>query len=244
MPYRRHHAPTSSLPHGRLLTGGALLAGSAGFVNAVLLSYFQVPVSHMSGAVSHLGVAIAARPVSEALGALTIIAAFFLGSVVSGVLVGRDSALPGRRYGFVLLIQGMALALAGNSLYARSAVGVPLAAFACGVQNAMSSSYYGLALRTTHVTGMVTDLGVMLGHWLRHRRFSRWKAIVLSVMTGAFLLGGILGAASIVWLDYRVLYVPAAGTLLAAIAYYVRAVRKARGANALRLSAIPNRKAG
>jgi uncharacterized membrane protein YoaK (UPF0700 family) len=205
-----------------------LLAGSAGFVNAVLLSFFQVPVSHMSGAVSHLGVAIAARPVSEALGALTIIAAFFLGSVASGVLVGRDTALPGRRYGVVLLVQGMVLAFAGGCLYARNSIGVPLAAFACGLQNATSSSYYGLALRTTHVTGMVTDLGVIVGHWLRHRRFSRWKAIVLSVMTGAFLIGGILGAVSIVWLDYRVLYVPAVGTLAAAIVYYMRAARHAR----------------
>jgi uncharacterized membrane protein YoaK (UPF0700 family) len=207
--------------------GGALLAGSAGFVNAVLLSFFQVPVSHMSGAVSHLGVAMASRPVREALGALTIIVAFFVGSVVSGAVVGRDTALPGRRYGVVLLIQGLALAAAGGCLYARISSGVPLAAFACGVQNAMSSSYYGLAMRTTHVTGMVTDLGVVVGHWLRHRRFSRWKARVLSVMTGAFLTGGVLGAVSIVWLDFRVLYVPAGGTLVAGIAYYLRAARLA-----------------
>src|SRR3954465_1021575 len=119
MPYPRHRAPTTSLPHGRLLAGGALLAGSAGFVNAVLLSFFQVPVSHMSGAVSHLGVAMASRPLFEVLGALTIIAAFFLGSVVSGALVGRDTALPGRRYGVVMLIQGLALAAAAGCLYAR-----------------------------------------------------------------------------------------------------------------------------
>jgi uncharacterized membrane protein YoaK (UPF0700 family) len=197
-------------------------------VNAVLLSFFQVPVSHMSGAVSHLGVAMASRPVPEALGALTIIAAFFLGSVVSGVLVGRHTALPGRRYGVVLFIQGLSLAAAGSCLFARIAVGVPIAAFACGIQNAMSSSYYGLAMRTTHVTGMVTDLGVIVGHWLRHRRFSRWKARVLAVMTGSFLVGGVLGAVSIVWLDFRVLYIPAAGTLGAGIAYYVRAARLAR----------------
>jgi uncharacterized membrane protein YoaK (UPF0700 family) len=225
MPYRRHRAPNASLPHGRLLLGGALLAGSAGFVNAVLLSFFQVPVSHMSGAVSHLGVAMASRPAAEALGALTIIASFFLGSVVSGVLVGRDTPLPGRRYAVVLLVQGLSLAAAGSCLYARVSTGVPLAAFACGIQNAMSSSYYGLAIRTTHVTGMVTDLGVIVGHWLRHRRFSRWKAAVLSVMTGAFLIGGVLGAVSIVWLDFRVLYVPAAGTLAAAAGYYLRAAR-------------------
>jgi uncharacterized membrane protein YoaK (UPF0700 family) len=236
MPYRRYRAPTATLPHGRLLAGGALLAGSAGFVNAVLLSFFQVPVSHMSGAVSHLGVAMASRPASEALGALTIIAAFFFGSVVSGVLVGRDTALPGRRYALVLLIQGLSLAAAGSCLYARVSAGVPLAAFACGVQNAMSSSYYGLAIRTTHVTGMVTDLGVIVGHWLRHRRFSRWKAIVLSTMTGAFLAGGILGAGSVVWLDFRVLYVPAAGTLAAAVVYYARTVRMARAGQELRIA--------
>jgi uncharacterized membrane protein YoaK (UPF0700 family) len=227
MPYRRHREPVASLPRGRLLAGGALLTGSAGFVNAVLLSFFQVPVSHMSGAVAHLGVAMASRPIGEALGALTIIAAFFVGSIVSGVVVGRDTALPGRRYGVVLFIQGLALAAAGGCLYARLSSGVPLAAFACGMQNAMSSSYYGLAMRTTHVTGMVTDLGVVVGHWLRHRRFSRWKAKVLAVMTAAFLVGGVLGAVSIVWLDFRVLYVPAAGTLLAGVAYYIRAARKA-----------------
>lgn len=226
MPYRRHRAPIA-LPRGRLLVGGALLAGSAGFVNAVLLSFFQVPVSHMSGAVSHLGVAIASRPAAEALGALTIIAAFLLGGVVTGAVVGRDTALPGRRYAVVLLIQGLSLAAAGGCLTARLSMGVPLAAFACGVQNAMSSSYYGLAIRTTHVTGMVTDLGVIVGHWLRHRRFSRWTAIVTSVVTAGFLAGGVLGAVSIVWLDFRVLYVPAAGTLAAAVAYYVHAARKA-----------------
>jgi uncharacterized membrane protein YoaK (UPF0700 family) len=207
--------------------GGALLTGSAGFVNAVLLSFFQVPVSHMSGAVSHLGVAVASRPLREALGAVTIIAAFFVGSVLSGALVGRDTALPGRRYGVVLFIQGLALAAAGGCLYARLSAGVPLAAFACGMQNAMSSSYYGLAMRTTHVTGMVTDLGVIVGHWLRHRRVSRWKAQVLSVMTGAFVAGGVLGAVSIVWLDFRVLYVPAGGTLLAGVTYFLHAARRA-----------------
>lgn len=212
-----------------------MLAGSAGFVNAVLLSFFQVPVSHMSGAVSHLGVAIGSQPLRQALGALTIIAAFFMGSVVSGVLVGRDTAVPARRYGVVLVIQSIALGAAGSCLYARYSAGVPLAAFACGVQNAMSSSYYGLAIRTTHVTGMVTDLGVIVGHWLRHRRFSRWKSIVLSTMTGAFLVGGVLGAASIMWLDFRVLYVPAAGTFAAGIGYYVRAARKARTTSEPRL---------
>lgn len=36
--------------------GAALLSLVAGYVNVVMLSFFAVPVSHMSGAVSHLGI--------------------------------------------------------------------------------------------------------------------------------------------------------------------------------------------
>jgi uncharacterized membrane protein YoaK (UPF0700 family) len=179
-------------------------------------------------AVAHVGVGLGERSLAEAAGALTILGAFFVGSALSGAVIGRDSALPGRRYGVGLFIEGVALGAAGSCLYARLSAGVPLAAFACGAQNAMSSSYYGLALRTTHVTGMVTDLGVIAGQWLRHRRIPRWKALVLGVLTSAFLVGGVLGAASIRWLDYRVLYVPAAGTLAAGVTYYVRAARRVR----------------
>ncbi|MFL5578606.1 MAG: YoaK family protein [Gemmatimonadaceae bacterium] len=228
MPYRTYRAPISPPQRRNVLLGGALLAGSAGFVNAVLLSFFRVPVSHMSGAVAHVGVGLGGRSLGEAAGALTIIGAFFFGSTVSGAIVGRDTALPGRRYGVLLVIESVALGAAGSCLYARLSTGVPLAAFACGLQNAMSSSYYGLALRTTHVTGMVTDLGVIVGQWLRHRRIPRWKALLLTVLASAFLVGGVVGAASVRWLDYRVLYVPAVGTLAAGVAYFLRASRRVR----------------
>lgn len=48
-------------------------------------------------------------------------------------------------------------------------------------------------------------------------------------------------ATSIVWLDFRVLYLPAAGTLGAAVAYYVRATRRARNGGDLRLAYGPRR---
>jgi uncharacterized membrane protein YoaK (UPF0700 family) len=67
-------------------------------------------------------------------------------------------------------------------------------AMACGLQNAMTSSYCGLMIRTTHVTGMVTDLGVMLGHWLRHGQIEWWKWCFLSLVFLSFGTGGWLGA--------------------------------------------------
>jgi uncharacterized membrane protein YoaK (UPF0700 family) len=221
MPYRK--ATHGSSPESRtgLLLGGAALAGCAGFVNAVLLSFFQAPVSHMSGAVSHLGAAIATAP-SQIVGTLAIIAAFVGGSIVSGAVIGRDTGYPGRRYGVVLLVEGATLALAAACLGTRPGIGMALAAFACGLQNATTSSYYGMGLRTTHVTGMVTDLGVILGHWLRHQRLPRWKTRLLLALTGAFLVGGTLGAAGMRWLDHRVLYLPAIAVLVAGAVYAAR----------------------
>jgi|GEM_PF-5134493 len=43
---------------------------------------------------------------------------------------------------------------------------------ACGFQNALAT-HYGLVLRTTHVTGLLTDLGTNLGMRLRGHRYSR-----------------------------------------------------------------------
>jgi Predicted membrane protein len=226
LPYRKSSIDSSPEFRRGLLLGGAGLAACAGFVNAVVLSFFQAPVSHMSGAVSHLGLAVA-NAHGQVVGTLGVIAAFLAGSIVSGVVIGRATSAPGRRYGVVLLIEGTALALSALCLSRSPAPGVALAAFACGLQNATTSSYYGLGLRTTHVTGMVTDLGVIVGHWLRHQRLPRWKTALLLSLTGAFLAGGILGAYGIRLFDYRVLYAPGIAMLVAGAVYLRRAPREA-----------------
>jgi uncharacterized membrane protein YoaK (UPF0700 family) len=43
-------------------------------------------------------------------------------------------------------------------------------AMACGMQNAMTTRYSGAVVRTTHLTGMFTDMGLLIGHMLRSDR--------------------------------------------------------------------------
>ena len=47
------------------------------------------------------------------------------------------------------------------------AMGALLAAMACGLQNAMATTFSGAAIRTSHLSGMFTDLGIGIGHALR-----------------------------------------------------------------------------
>ncbi len=197
MPYS-HPQPLDKATIGRqwkhILPAMMGLSGTAGYVNSVMLGFFDTPVSHMSGAVSRLGINLAAGHIESSFGSLLIILSFLTGAMLAGVFLGATQLLPSRRYGAVLMFESALLLLSTWLLLHRSPCGPMLAATACGLQNAMSSSYCGLMIRTTHVSGIVTDLGVMLGHYLRHRRIVAWKLRFLIGLLLSFGSGGLAGA--------------------------------------------------
>ncbi|BCR03683.1 membrane protein [Desulfuromonas versatilis] len=199
---------------------GALLAGTAGYVNAVLLGIYHVPVSHMSGAVARLAIDLSTCNRQDLEGAMAIFFAFLCGAILSGLVIGGTKVQPGRRYGVAMMFEGALLALATFLLVTGRSGGIATAAMACGLQNAMASSYCGLILRTTHVTGIVTDIGVMLGHWLRYRRTEFWKLVLLLSILCGFFGGGLLGAACHARVGAIALLLVAAGCTLAGAFYY------------------------
>ncbi|RYX82895.1 DUF1275 domain-containing protein [bacterium] len=203
-----------------LIPGALALALNAGFINSVVLGFFDTPVSHMSGAVSQLGIHIAGRQTLESIEAILIIVGFFFGSLIAGAVIGAFKLMPGRRYGGLMILQGVLLLLATVFLLQKSAAGLVLAALACGVQNGMSSSYCGLATRTTHVTGTVTDLGVLIGQWIRHGEVKTWKVYYFFGLIFAFGLGGVTGAFFNIAYGPVCLFLPSFATLFAGIAFY------------------------
>jgi uncharacterized membrane protein YoaK (UPF0700 family) len=231
MPYHPTGPTFRPAPHERpwVFAGAVSLAGLAGFINVVVLGFFHVPVSHMSGAVSRLSTDVALGNRGDVREILSIVLGFLVGATFSGTLIGGRRLVPGRRYGVALVVEGIVLAVATLLLVRGAAAGVMLAALACGIQNAMASSYYGLVIRTTHVTGIVTDLGVMLGHWLRHRRFHPWKFLLLLSILVGFFGGGVVGAVASARIGVRALGMASAGCLLAGAVYW--AWRHARPAS-------------
>jgi uncharacterized membrane protein YoaK (UPF0700 family) len=194
-----------------LLPGALVLAANAGFINAVVLGFFRTPVSHMTGAISHLGLDLANGREADALASGSIVLGFVGGAVLGGIIVGALKLVPGRRYGVAMLIEGALLGAATAFFILKLRYGLPLVALACGLQNAMSSSYCGLVIRTTHVTGLVTDIGVLIGHWIRHRQVDLWKLRFFVMVFLAFALGGLMGALADRWLGPWSLAIPATG---------------------------------
>jgi uncharacterized membrane protein YoaK (UPF0700 family) len=190
--------------------GGGLLAFNAGMVNAVaLLGLEHQAVSHVTGTVSQAGVRLAAGEAGAALPLLGIAACFFAGALLSGLIV-RDSALTfGRMYGAALILEGALLAAAVPLLLRHSLLGDGFAAAACGVLNAMASTYSGTILRTTLLTGIVSDLGIAGGRRLGGMGPDGRRVRLLGTILAGFLAGSAAGAWAFGRLGYAALLVPA-----------------------------------
>lgn len=223
MPYVSFRSHDSTLRRARawVFTGGCVLAAVAGFINVCLLGFFTVPVSHMTGAVSLFSIELGRGLSGDTGVVLALVLGFLMGALISGLIIGSGHLMPGRRYGLALILEGVILGIATVFLLMGSGIGVVLAAMACGVQNAMASSYYGLVVRTTHVTGIITDIGVMLGHWIRDRTIQGWKLLLLTSLLGSFFLGGLVAPVALHGLGTLALAIPAAGCFFAGIGYYV-----------------------
>jgi uncharacterized membrane protein YoaK (UPF0700 family) len=96
-----------------------------------------------------------------------------------------------------------------------------LAAMACGLQNAMATHYSGAVIRTTHVTGIITDLGIAVGLKLRGEPIEARRAGLLLVLLAGFFTGGILGSLGYTWIGFDTLLFPAVLTGVAGAGYFV-----------------------
>lgn len=221
---------SSKRAQGLLLAYSGVLAFVAGFVNAVALLLLAFPVGNLTAVTTQLGMNTANPLLYEGHILAAILLGFWFGAITAGAILGHSHHLPGPRHAAVLAAEATLLVLAALGVEetqvraAIEAVGVEqtavqalLAAAALGMQNGLTSSFRGMAIRTTHFTGTVTDLGLMIGR-ARRQGIEKWKAAVLSLTLVLFLAGGTAGLLIGTSLEGYALLVPAAlcGTVAAA----------------------------
>ena len=207
------------------------LAAVAGGLNAAAFHEVGFFSANMTGNVSALSSLLAMGQWANGLCYLAIILAFITGAMVSTLAIGAGL----RRaivtiYARVILGEAALLALLGVSRMALDrAAGVPLLiiglAFLMGLQNAIVTHISNARVRTTHISGMSTDIGIGLARMLDILRGKAGPAdrgeIIprLSLHTGtvlSFLLGGVAGV--LAWRIVGDLCFVIAGLVLAAIA--------------------------
>lgn len=215
-----------------ILLGGFLLAAMGGVINAVGLLYVHShSVSHLSGTVTALGIELAEHHAVLARRAALVVISFFFGSLLSGLIIRQSTLQAGRRYGVALMVESVLLFGAAILLQHDSDAGLFAAAMACGLQNGMATNYSGAVIRTTHVTGIITDLGLALGLAARGLKADGRRMRLYLLLLAGFLLGGALGAMAFEDFGAETLLIPAAMAGAAGFGYTIwmhfRVARKA-----------------
>jgi uncharacterized membrane protein YoaK (UPF0700 family) len=210
---------------------GGLLAFNAGAINAGGFLVVGMYTSHMTGFASMLADNLILGNVGLLLGALGTLLAFVAGAATTAIQVNwarqhhlrSEYALPLLLEAGLLLVFG----LLGATLNRQTPFAVPLTvlvlAYTMGLQNAVVSKISASQIRTTHMTGVITDLGIELGkifYWNRNQtpadfqvRANRIKLRLYGMLLAAFMVGGLVGAAGFRYLGF-IWVVPMATILL------------------------------
>lgn len=202
--------------------GGFFLALNAGFVNAVgLLGFKHQAVSHLTGTSTFLSLALANQNLQDALHLLLVMLSFIIGASYSGLIIGNTALKLGRRYSVALITESLLLYISMQYLNYGSSVGHFFASAACGLQNAMTSTYSGAIVRTTHVSGLFTDLGVALGLRVRGQKADKRKVVLYLTLITGFVVGGTAGSMCFVQYQFSAMLVPSVITALIALSYWL-----------------------
>ncbi len=188
--------------------GGLALAVIAGFVNVAVIAIGGLPVTHITGTVSRLSEDLGRNLTEDALRVAALIGAFIAGAALSGAIIGTATLRFGRRYGVAILLEALLLASAAALGDRWLDACVVLAAASAGLQNGMASSYRSLIVRTTHMTGVATDLGFHLGRLATGHRTEPWRLVLLLALLGSFIAGGVGGAIAADGLGAEALWLP------------------------------------
>jgi uncharacterized membrane protein YoaK (UPF0700 family) len=202
--------------------GGFLLTFIAGSVNAVgLLGFQHEAVSHLTGTASLLATRVAQFDSTSSIHLLLVIFSFLIGAIISGFVIGNTALKLGRRYSFALITESVFLLIAMYLLIKGNSSGHFFASAACGLQNAMTSSYSGAVVRTTHVSGLFTDIGIMLGLMLHGEAADRRRISLYLILICGFIVGGIAGSLLFFRVEFLSLLLPATLAAMLAVAHII-----------------------
>jgi uncharacterized membrane protein YoaK (UPF0700 family) len=188
------------------------MAFVAGAVNAGTFLAVGRYTSHMTGVVTSMADELAYGDFTMAIAAMAMMLSFLGGAFVCSTLISYGQRHRMRsRYAFILVVEAglmLVFGFMGNRLETKVEFTLPvtviLLCFIMGVHNAVTSIISGAAVRTTHMTGTVTDIGIELSrltyinvHNKKGRQrivANRPKLTLYLLILVSFLCGGITGA--------------------------------------------------
>lgn len=197
-----------------------LLSTIAGFMNASTALLFAFKTSHYTGNLTQTGLSLAEGDFSVVLSYLMIIVTFFSGAAVSGALFPYQKFTPRRRYGWIPLLASAGLLILAIFNFSDQFILIYIA-FILGVQNGMFVYFKGIVVRTTHMSGNLTDAGLAVGRFLAGQHQELWKARFQITNMMSFVTGVFLGGWFKLYTEFNLLYIGSFLYLCLGIYYFI-----------------------
>jgi len=189
---------------------GCTLCGIAGATNAGGFLAVGQYTSHMSGILSAVADDLVLGKVQLAVASVALVASFVLGSMTTAWMVNWSQRRQMRSaFARPLVVEAgllLVFGVFGTAINHFAGLFVPLTVlllcFIMGLQNAVITKVSHAEIRTTHVTGLLTDLGIELGKMLYFNRSpfpqkvvaNRKKLQIHAMLVASFFIGALLGA--------------------------------------------------
>lgn len=174
----------------------AALTFLAGAMNVSAILLFNTTISHHTGSLSRAAMALADGDFKLFLDMISYVVLFFFGAMISGLLYYQRNRGVRLLHSLLPILFGIILWIGvwtGNT----SENLLRMIAFGMGLQNGTQIRIYGVLVRTTHMTGTLTDAALSIGHIIRGKSDEWPRFLFLLYTLGCFLIGGIWAAIAI-----------------------------------------------
>ena len=213
----RHQGSSRNISHNKKIA--SLLSFVAGMVNVVGFLSVQRLTTNVTGHFAFFIDAVFKLQFTDSFIFFFYIFFFFLGSFVSSLLV-EIMTRKNERYIFFIptLIESFilfAVAIFGHFLLVNNPDVIAFSLlFAMGLQNSLVTRISNAVVRTTHLTGLFTDLGIELSQLIFYKTNNQKEKLIGTVKLRLriifyFFFGGILGGILFNRLEFHSLFVPA-----------------------------------
>ncbi len=213
----RHQGKTRTLSHNKKIA--SLLSFVAGVVNVAGFLSVKELTTNVTGHFAFFIDEVFKLHFTESIIYFLFILFFFLGSFVSSLFVEIITRI-NERYIFDIptIIESiilLSMAIFGNKLIPEYSHWVAFTLlFAMGLQNSLVTRISGAVVRTTHLTGLFTDLGIELSQLFFHREKEQKDKLISTIhlrltIIAFFFSGGVVGGVFYSYFSIHILILPA-----------------------------------
>lgn len=177
----------------KICLAGGLITALSGLVNGIALVELGSPPGYTSGTTMNMGRMFGI----DGKKFIALWVTYVSGGIFAGLNKIDGDALVEGRPSPGLLLTGLLLALGVivKKKFDHALAALSIMSFSQGLQNAITSSFSSVPIRSTHTAGGMTDVGVVIGNCLRlisqgQATPALRKSILTAVTVFSFALGG------------------------------------------------------